>query len=291
MLDSSAQRDEPAYFSSQVSAARRFYLGRNASKRKRLVVNSGGFERCDPAYAIDRPSFPDLCVEFVLTGRGWLSLAGRESEMEAGVVFTYGPGVPQRMTADPKDPPQKYFIDFNGTDARRLMRKCKLAPGTCRRTASPHEIARVLEEIVRDGVRGGPYAAELCSAMLEYLLLKIVATPDIEKAQSAAYATYMKCREWIEANYLRVHTLRDIARATQVDEAYLCRLFRRYDHQSPHELVTRLRMNRAVELLNDPRLLIKQVATEVGYADPFHFSRTFKRMYGVSPKGFRSYRS
>jgi AraC-like DNA-binding protein len=291
MPKSTANRGEPAFFSSQVTAARRFYLGRNMPERKRLVVTSGGFERCDAEYAIDRPSFPDLCVEFVLNGRGWLSLAGRQAEMEAGVIFTYGPGVPQRMTADPKDPPEKYFIDFHGRDARRLLRRCKLTPGTWRRTASPHEIARVLDDLVRDGVRGGPFAAELCSAMLEYLLFKIVASPDVEKTQSAAHATYMKCREWVETNYLRVHTLRDIAKATQVDEAYLCRLFRRYDHQSPHELVTRLRMNKAVELLNDPRLLIKQVATEVGYADPFHFSRTFKRTFGVSPKSFRSYRN
>ena len=291
MRNSTANRDEPAFFSSQITAARRFYLGHSALREMRLAVTSGGFERCDPDYLIDRPIFPDFCLEFVLNGRGWLCLAGRQVEMEAGVIFTYGPGVPQRMTADPLDPPEKYFIDFNGRDALRLMRKCNLAPGTCRRIAAPHEIARILDDLVRDGVRGGPFVAELCSAMLEYLLYKIVAMPDIEKAQSAAYSTYYNCREWIEANYLRVHTLRDIARATHIDEAYLCRLFRRYDPQSPHELVTRLRMNKAVELLNDPRLLVKQVAAEVGYADAFHFSRTFKKTFGVSPKGLRSYRS
>jgi AraC-like DNA-binding protein len=49
-------------------------------------------------------------------------------------------------------------------------------------------------------------------------------------------------------------------------------------------------MNKAVEFLNDPNLLVKQVAAAVGYADPYHFSRTFKKTFGVSPKGLRSYR-
>jgi AraC-like DNA-binding protein len=291
MRKSTASLGEPPFFSSQVTAARRFYLGLNARRPTRLAVTSGGFERCNPDYFIDRPSFPDLCVEFVLNGRGWLCLGGRNIEMESGVVFTYGPGISQRITADPLAPPEKYFVDFNGRDARRLMRKCNLTPGTCRHIGAPHEIARILDDLVRDGVRGGPFGGELCSSMLEYLLFKIVASPDIENAQSAAYATYCKCKEWVEANYLRVHTLRDIAQATHVDEAYLCRLFRRFAHQSPHELVTRMRMNKAVEFLNDPTLLVKQVAAAVGYADPYHFSRTFKKTFGVSPKGLRSYRS
>lgn len=290
MRKSTAHREEPAFFSSQVTTAKRFYLGLNSPRRMRLAVTSGGFERCDADYLIDRPSFPDFGLEFVLNGRGWLSLAGRQVEIESGVVFTYGPGVEQRIAADPLDPPEKYFIDFNGKCARRLLDKCHLTPGTCKRVAAPHEIARILDDLVSDGVRGGPFAADLCSAMLEYLLYKIVALPDMEMVQSAANATYIKCKEWIEANYLRIHTLQDISRATHVDEAYLCRLFQRYHHQSPHEFVTRLRMNKAVELLNNPSLLVKQVAAEVGYVDPFHFSRTFKKAFGVSPKELRNYR-
>ncbi len=34
--------------------------------------------------------------------------------------------------------------------------------------------------------------------------------------------------------------------------------------------------------------LVKEVADEMGYSDPFHFSRTFKRVFGVSPNRFVS---
>jgi AraC-like DNA-binding protein len=290
MSKSQPHQQTPSFFSSQVSNAKRFYLGSHEQKRHRLVVTSGGFERCDADYSIDRETFPDFCVEFVARGRGWLRLAGRQFELDSGVIFTYGPGVPQKITADPKDPPEKYFVDFKGQDAGRLVRHCHLPPGTCLRTGSHHEITRVFDSLVSDGIRGGPYANGLCSALLEYLLIKVLASPHIEKDQSTAYATYVRCKEWIEENYLRVQNLQDIGRATDIDAAYLCRLFQRYDHQSPHEYVTRLRMNRAVELLNDPEVLIKEVAAHVGFADPFHFSRAFKKTFGVSPKSFRGLR-
>ncbi len=72
-----------------------------------------------------------------------------------------------------------------------------------------------------------------------------------------------------------------------MDRAYLCRLFRRYDHQTPHQFLMRRKMHLAAERLQQSDLLVKQVAAQLGFADPFHFSRTFKRVLGLSPEAFR----
>ena len=70
-----------------------------------------------------------------------------------------------------------------------------------------------------------------------------------------------------------------------MDVAYLCRLFQRYDHQSPYQLLLRLKMNFAAEWLQQPGALVKQVAERAGFTDPFHFSREFKSVFGVAPDG------
>jgi AraC-like DNA-binding protein len=70
-----------------------------------------------------------------------------------------------------------------------------------------------------------------------------------------------------------------------VDDAYLCRLFQRYNHQSPHRLLIRLKMNHAAERLQSPGVLVKQVAEETGFTNPFHFSRVFKGVFGLPPTG------
>jgi AraC-like DNA-binding protein len=71
---------------------------------------------------------------------------------------------------------------------------------------------------------------------------------------------------------------------------YLCRLFRRYDNQSPYQYLLRLKMSRAAERLKQPGALVKQVAEEAGYDDPFHFSRVFASVFGLSPTAFRGLR-
>jgi AraC-like DNA-binding protein len=49
-------------------------------------------------------------------------------------------------------------------------------------------------------------------------------------------------------------------------------------------------MNLAAERLQTPDVLIKEVAVELGFHDPFHFSRAFKSIFGLSPEAFRRLR-
>jgi AraC-like DNA-binding protein len=71
-----------------------------------------------------------------------------------------------------------------------------------------------------------------------------------------------------------------------VDPAYICRLFKRYAHQSPWQYVLRLKMRDAAQRLQSHQVLVSDVAYEFGFHDPFQFSRTFRRVLGISPRQF-----
>lgn len=66
---------------------------------------------------------------------------------------------------------------------------------------------------------------------------------------------------------------------------------RRHCHQahghSPLDYVTHLRMNAAADRLQRSDLKIETIAAELGYTNPFAFSRSFKRVMGISPSEFR----
>jgi AraC-like DNA-binding protein len=89
---------------------------------------------------------------------------------------------------------------------------------------------------------------------------------------------------------MQLNTQDQVARECHVAPAYLCRLFRRYDHQTCYQYLMRLKLNEATELLQDPGLLVKQVATKLGFTDYFHFSRMFKKVFGLPPEAFRHLR-
>ncbi len=50
--------------------------------------------------------------------------------------------------------------------------------------------------------------------------------------------------------------------------------------------LTRLKMNYAAELLMKKHLSVKEAANAVSFFDPYHFSRVFKKIHGISPSKY-----
>jgi len=285
-------KSAPDFFSPQVSEARRFYLDLNPARQGRLVVACGGLERGGPDYAIHRTTFPFYAIEYVARGRGTVQLRGRAHALEPGWLFSYGPGIRLDITSDPADPLVKYFIDFSGRQALQLLRSCRLAPAAVARVFPPGEIEGLFDEIIDSGLRGTRHTAVLCAKLLECLALRILeARAPLKGPGSLAFSTYQQCRQHIRQHFPRLRSLEQIAQECQIDGAYLCRLFGRYDHQSPYRHLMRLKMNRAAEWLRQPGSLVKQVSDRAGFTDPFHFSRAFKTVFGLSPRSFCRLRS
>jgi len=277
----------PAFFSPQVSAARRFYLDLNPAPQIPLAVVSGGCEHCTPDYSIHRSTFAFYSLEFVLRGQGRVRLRGRDHDLLPGTLFSYGPGVRHDIEAAGSAPLVKYFVDFSGAEAPPLLRACQLAPGSVSRVFLTGEVQVFFDELIRSGVKGSRYAADLCAGLLKCLALRIAESrAPVSGVGNLSHTTFQACQEHIQRHFLALKTLEQIARECHVHRVYLCRLFQRYHHQSPYQYLLRLKMNFAAEQLRVPGAMVKQVAEQAGFTDPFHFSRAFKAVFGVSPKAF-----
>ena len=57
--------------------------------------------------------------------------------------------------------------------------------------------------------------------------------------------------------------------------------------ESPGELIRRLRLNKAAELIKHGYGNLSEIALEVGYNNPSHFSEAFKRQFGTTPSRFQ----
>jgi AraC-like DNA-binding protein/quercetin dioxygenase-like cupin family protein len=281
----------PEFFSADVAEARRFYLDLNPPNKRQLVVVCGGLEHCKPDYAIHRETFPFYSIEYVARGRGEVKLKGRSFPLQPGRLFSYGPGIPHHIIGDAADPLVKYFVDFVGTQATVLLRSCGLLPGRVSEVFPTNVLQPLFDELIQAGLQVRRESVVLCGKLLECLALRMTgARAPLEGAETLAFTTFQQCRHHIEQHSLRLRTLEQIAGECHVNNAYLCRLFRRYDKQSPYQYLLRLKMNYAAERLQQPGALVKRVAEESGFADPFHFSRVFTSVFGLSPTAFRGLR-
>ena len=281
----------PDFFSAQVSSARRFYLNLQPPRGTKLAVVCGGVEQCAPDYEIRRETFPFYSIEYVARGEGSLKLGRRSHELRPGIIFAYGPGIRQHIQSSPQKPLVKYFVDFAGTQSAQWIQRSGLAPGKVSQVFPPNEIQPLFDELIRSGQRGTRHTPELCRQLLGCLGVKLMeARAPLQSEDSAAFAAYQSSRQFMQEHFQKLRTLEQVAQECHLHTAYLCRLFRRYDHQSPYLFLTRLKMNEAASQLQRPGALVKNVAADLGFANPFHFSRVFKSVFGISPDEFRKLR-
>lgn len=283
---------EPEYFSNQVTDARRWFLALPRPSEKGIVTVSVGCERCQPDYVVHRNSFDFEALELVAEGEGRLELNGTVYPLQPGSVFSYRQGVRHRIENTSRSPMLKYFLDCGGQAAKRRFSASSVGGGKCVRLGSPTEVVDLFEMLIRNAMNESELSSQICASLVETLLLKISEqTVDDNASTTRAWATYERIRRHIQDHHLRLLTVTEVARETGVAPAYLSRVFRRFHRVGPYRFLLRLKMSHAASILLNSDALIKEVAGDLGFADPFHFSRAFKSVHGVSPEQFARRRS
>lgn len=279
---------EPSYFSTQVESARRFYLPLKSS-RASLSVAGAGREKCRADYDVQRSNFPFLTIEFVSRGEGVLDLAHTSALLQPGVAYAYDRTVPHRIRSTSEEGMTKYFAIIRGSRARSQLKRYHLTPGSIVQLSNPHKITEIFEDLVEHGFGDHPSRADASAITLEYLLMKVndLAVP-YGQLTGASFSTYQRCRQYMEENYVRLSTVQQTATECHVDPAYMCRLFRRFGRQSPYQYLHWLRMNHAVDLLQNSAQSAREVAEKLQFSDPAAFTRSVKRAFGITPSRLRN---
>ena len=89
--------------------------------------------------------------------------------------------------------------------------------------------------------------------------------------------------EYMEKGYKEDISLDRIAKNMYVSPVYISKIFKEETGDSPINYLIKIRLAKAEEMLKESTLSIKAIAQNVGYSDAYHFSKLFKKYYGISP--------
>ena len=96
-----------------------------------------------------------------------------------------------------------------------------------------------------------------------------------------------KAKKFIEENYRRQITVKDVANSGCISESYLKSVFRKSCGYSYSEYITKVRIDKAKELLASTDTSVTEIAYDVGYQSPNAFSVIFKKSTGLTPSQFK----
>lgn len=96
-----------------------------------------------------------------------------------------------------------------------------------------------------------------------------------------------RVKEFLQANFSEPPRLNELAKAVEVHPTHLARVFRQFERCTVGDYIREVRIDYARRRLlqsNDP---LVEIALAAGFADQTHFTRSFKRLTGMTPTEFR----
>ncbi len=121
--------------------------------------------------------------------------------------------------------------------------------------------------------------------MCLYLLRNHIAQMDLYR-HGGRGVRVMELLNYINENFSTI-TLSGMAAHFKYSTGYLCRLIKKTTGMTFSDLVLRIRLGRARDLLTNSSIGIGQIALDVGFCDTSNFYKAFKKQYGQTPAKYR----
>lgn len=243
-----------------------------------------GYEECAPDYEIERGGFPFWTLEFVVAGRGYYQDERHQRAIESGMLFAYGPRQYHRFGNDTGHPFRKYFLSSHSEAFPKAWAKAGLTPGQLFPMGTVVPLASIFDQMLDEGEQSDAQTETILAGLEKVLFSLIVRhTGTVRGDKSSSRKVYDLAMEIIQNEFRELHSLTDLAQRTGYSSEYLCRVFRMYHGQSPYQVLLHRKMSTAWLLLRDGKWQVNAVASELGFADPLHFSRLFRKIMRCSP--------
>ena len=233
--------------------------------------------------------FSNYAVGLVVSGRGTYQVAdGPVQAIEPGCLFAVYPGPTFHYGPLEGTTWSEYHCGLGGTGLPRILEYGWFpSDGIVRQLVNLPPLVECLRELIRVMRSDGPGDADRAVLLTQRLLL------EMHHSQARLQQSYTPshtlagvldhCRE----HFAEPLDFEALARAHATSYSSLRQAMKKLTGMGPAHYLAHLRCKAACALLSDTELSVKEIGVRVGLADPYIFSRVFKRNIGLAPQLFR----
>lgn len=252
-----------------------------------------GYESCEPNHSWGPGIKDHYKIHVVFEGQGEYTTPYGTYTLTAGDIFLTVPDCVVQYKASEENPWTYGWFAFNGMNAPMYLDRAGL------HIEKPILHLKRLElvcDIILNmtQVEMAESTRDLVLLSHLYRLLSEVidsASSPLRRSQAVGANLYIEeALNYIETNYSRQMRIEEMACHIGIQRKYLARLFNQHFATSPQQYLVTYRMEKAKQLIEKTELSISEVATSVGYPDPFAFSKRFKSCFGMAPTDYRQKR-
>lgn len=254
-----------------------------------LCIYYCGSKVCLPGESWGQKYTDHYILCYIFEGKGTLTVEGKVYEINKNQGFVITPKTKVTFQSDYESPCQYAWIGFYGFLSDCYLKRAGLTAETPLFTSKDDIIANCFLNIIEySKLEHNRYCRIMASLYMifshfldrfdEY---EVVSTKDPNEGY------LRKTLEYIDMNYGEKLSIKEISDYVGIDRKYLHFIFNKKLDISPQQYLIKYRVQKACALLKDNNLSISEVSKIVGYKDPLHFSKMFKKFIGISPKEYK----
>ncbi len=255
------------------------------------LTHIGYFPKASYHFRERKNGCSDNILIYCMHGRGWYSINDIRFEVGMNEYFIIPANKELiRYGADEKDPWTIYWIHFSGCDIHTFNQSFNIGLLDGPQPLFLNNKGLELWETMYTSLEMGFGIENLNRTNLcLYHFISTFLYPDTllnekkqdEKDLISKTITFMRSR------FSEKLTLEDLASFNTLSASHISLLFRKRTGMSPLDYFIHLKLQHACLLLLTTDSKIKYIASELGYEDPYYFSRLFKKYIKMSPLQYR----
>lgn len=244
-------------------------------------------------------SHDHLEMAFMMSGTGKYHIEGKIYDVKEGDLLIFNPGVKHQalLAEDSEVPTTEFFVGFSDVQLKGMDRNYIPLPeeGNILHTTGElrQKLFKLCSSMEAEKTLSSHGRYFIMKAFLMQMLVYVIRSQQpkpVEVVDGRAFESVNKkyvveqIVNYFEDHYSEKISLDRIAENMYLSTFYISKIFKSETGEAPIRHLINIRLEKAKEILEQkPSMSIKEVAAQVGYEDVYHFSKQFKKHYGVSP--------
>jgi len=237
----------------------------------------------------------ELCSNYSVNfvERGSFALATNEQRwfLSSGSVFSSQPGAVHRYSHHERTPTDVCVsVIYSGTFAEEIAQHDRFVPDGFRAVISPaNRLAFLKLRLARLLADGCAFAVEEWASELLSAIRFNRRKPDhlYRDRQLRWYAERVEAvRDLFKNRFAESHSLTSVAQSVGMSPFQFARVFSELAGTSPHQYLLTVRLDQAAEMIRNGKS-VTETCFDVGFANLSHFTRSFRRRFGIAPSSLK----
>lgn len=228
-------------------------------------------------------------ISYITKGKGILETKDQSYTIQAGTAFLILPGQWHRYKPDPSTGWDEYYVGFHGTYISQIFKQPFFENAGSAFSVGHNIMLLTSFKDIIEKIKGEHpgYQQQIAGRVMNILgeIIAVVKGQEFEgkEIEKRIKEAQFDIRERLDESL----NLEVFAQRYQMSYSYFRKLFKTYTGLSPAQYHLQLRLQKARNLIYSTDKPVKEIAFSLGFESQFHFSKIYKKKFGMSPNKSR----